>query len=101
MQKFDMIAWWKKNQAKYCIISRMGIDILSIPISTVASESTYSVGERVVDTYQSKLGVDTVQSLLCGSNLVRCHYGLKGRVKVIILTHEVERICLVSQTTYI
>ncbi|KAI0530520.1 hypothetical protein KFK09_000064 [Dendrobium nobile] len=59
----------------------MAVDILSIPVSTVASESTFSAGERVVDTYRSKLGVDTVQALLCGSNWVRCHYGLKGSVK--------------------
>ncbi|PKU84635.1 Putative AC transposase [Dendrobium catenatum] len=63
----------------------MAVDILSIPVSTVASESTFSAGERVVDTYRSKLGVETVQALLCGSNWVRCHYGLKGRVKVMML----------------
>ncbi|PKU72697.1 Putative AC9 transposase [Dendrobium catenatum] len=84
-QKFDVIAWWKNNQAKYRILSRMAVDILSIPVSTVASESTFSAGERVVHTYRSKLGVDTVQALLCGSNWVRCHYGLKGRVKVIFV----------------
>ncbi|KAL0928368.1 hypothetical protein M5K25_000244 [Dendrobium thyrsiflorum] len=59
----------------------MAVDILSIPISTVASEPTFCAGERVVNTYRSKLGVETVQALLCGSNWVRCHYGLKGRIK--------------------
>ncbi|PKU75366.1 Putative AC transposase [Dendrobium catenatum] len=63
----------------------MAVDILSIPVSTFASESTFSAGERVVDTYRSKLGVDIVQALLYGSNWVRCHYGLKGRVKVMML----------------
>ncbi|KAI0499109.1 hypothetical protein KFK09_020010 [Dendrobium nobile] len=68
---FDVIGWWKSNQAKYRILSRLAVEILAIPISTVASESTFSAGERVVDTYRSKLGIETVQSLICGSNWVR------------------------------
>ncbi|KAI0516285.1 hypothetical protein KFK09_008957 [Dendrobium nobile] len=78
---FDVIGWWKNNQAKYRILSRLAVDILSIPISTVASESTFSAGELVVDTYRSKLGIETVQALICGSNWIRAHYGLKGRTK--------------------
>ncbi|KAL0928761.1 hypothetical protein M5K25_000682 [Dendrobium thyrsiflorum] len=78
---FDVIGWWKNNQAKYRILSRLAVEILAIPISTVASESTFSAGERVVDTYRSKLGIETVQALICGSNWIRAHYGLKGRLK--------------------
>ncbi|KAI0519627.1 hypothetical protein KFK09_007081 [Dendrobium nobile] len=71
----------KSNQAKYRILSRLAVEILTIAISTVASESTFSVGERVVDTYHSKLGIEMVQALICWSNRVRAHYGLKGRMK--------------------
>ncbi|KAI0531206.1 hypothetical protein KFK09_000759 [Dendrobium nobile] len=78
---FDVIGWWKSNQAKYRVLSRLAVEILAIPISTVASESTFSAGERVVDTYRSKLGIEMVQALICGSNWVRALYGLKGRMK--------------------
>ncbi|KAI0526770.1 hypothetical protein KFK09_002361 [Dendrobium nobile] len=78
---FDVFGWWNSNQAKYRVLSRLAVEILAIPISTVASESTFSAGERVVDTYRSKLGIETVQALICGSNWVRAQYGLKGRMK--------------------
>lgn len=59
-QKFDIIGWWKSNQLKYYILSRIVVDILSIPMSIITVESTFSEGERVVDTYRSKLGVKTI-----------------------------------------
>jgi len=40
-------------------------DILSIPISTVISESTFSVGGRVIDQYKSLLKPNIVETLVC------------------------------------
>jgi hypothetical protein len=43
----------------------MAYDILSIHISTVASESTLSVSGRVIDQYRSSLKSDIVEALVC------------------------------------
>ncbi|XP_057808840.1 LOW QUALITY PROTEIN: serine/threonine-protein kinase ATM [Salvia miltiorrhiza] len=37
--QFDAIGWWKMHRMKYKILSKMACDVLSIPITTVASES--------------------------------------------------------------
>ncbi|KAK1389144.1 hypothetical protein POM88_017322 [Heracleum sosnowskyi] len=55
----------------------MASDVLSIPISTVASESTFSAGSRVIEPHRSCLKPETVEVLLCGADWVRELYGLK------------------------
>ncbi|XP_055835200.1 zinc finger BED domain-containing protein RICESLEEPER 2-like [Solanum dulcamara] len=64
-KELDILAWWKISSTGYPIISRMERDVLSIPISTVASESTFSIGGRILDSYRSSLSPKTVEALIC------------------------------------
>jgi hypothetical protein len=80
--EFDALEWWKANTLKYRILSMLAKDILSIPITTVSSESTFSAGGRVIDPHRASLSIDTVQMLLCGSDWVRALYGLKRKTTV-------------------
>ncbi|KAG6406250.1 hypothetical protein SASPL_133849 [Salvia splendens] len=41
---FDILMWWKTYGISYPILSEMAKDILAIPISSVASESAFSMG---------------------------------------------------------
>ncbi|KAL0334153.1 UNVERIFIED_CONTAM: Zinc finger BED domain-containing protein RICESLEEPER 2 [Sesamum angustifolium] len=41
-KEFDVLEWWRVNSVKYKILSFMARDILAIPITTVASEATFS-----------------------------------------------------------
>ncbi|KAK9992672.1 hypothetical protein SO802_027657 [Lithocarpus litseifolius] len=79
---FDALEWWKANNLKFCILSKMASDILSIPITTVASESAFSTGGRVIDVYRASLSTKIVQALLCGSDWVRPLYKTKKQSKV-------------------
>nr|XP_027067636.1 zinc finger BED domain-containing protein RICESLEEPER 2-like [Coffea arabica] len=45
----DVLGWWKGERLRFPILSRMAADILSVPVTTVASESTFSAGGRVID----------------------------------------------------
>ncbi|KAG6719082.1 hypothetical protein I3842_04G185800 [Carya illinoinensis] len=57
---FEICIWWKANSIKYPILSRIVRDVLAIPITTVASESTFSTGGRVLDAFQSSLSPSTM-----------------------------------------
>ncbi|XP_074373757.1 zinc finger BED domain-containing protein RICESLEEPER 2-like [Apium graveolens] len=76
-KNFDVLSWWKGNSVKYLILSTMARDILSIPMSTVASESTFSACGRVIEPHCSCLKPHTVEMLLCGADWARELYGLK------------------------
>ncbi|XP_022014291.1 zinc finger BED domain-containing protein RICESLEEPER 2-like [Helianthus annuus] len=65
---FDVLGWWKENRLKYRILSKMAADILSIPITTVASESAFNAGGRVVEPHRSCLGTEMVDMLVCGAD---------------------------------
>jgi hypothetical protein len=60
----DILEWWKTNSLKYPTISRMARDVLAIPASTVASESAFSTGSRVISDYRSRLSSETVNARL-------------------------------------
>ncbi|KAA8550057.1 hypothetical protein F0562_001741 [Nyssa sinensis] len=75
--KFNIMEWWKANTLKFRILLKMARDILSIPITSVASESTFSAGGRVTDPFRASLLPETVQVLLCGADWVRALHGLK------------------------
>ena len=63
--KLDILGWWKINASKYKILSKVAQHIISIPISTMASESTFSTDGHILDQFRSSLSLATVQTLIC------------------------------------
>ena len=87
----DVLSWWRQERWRFRVLSKLAADILAIPVTTVASESTFSAGGRVIDDRRASMSVDTVQMLLCANNWVRNLHGLsKSHLKVIY------HICYVS-----
>ncbi|CAL2239599.1 unnamed protein product [Prunus armeniaca] len=43
---FDILLWWKLNGPKYPVLATIAKDILTIQVSTVASESCFSTGGK-------------------------------------------------------
>jgi hypothetical protein len=74
---FDILLFWKGNEFRYPEVATMTCDILSIPISTVASEFTFSIGGRVIDQYMSSLKHDIVEALVCTRDWL---YGEQGNI---------------------
>jgi hypothetical protein len=48
---FDILNWWKVNSTKFPILAKIAQDMLVILITTVASESAFSIGGRVLDHF--------------------------------------------------
>jgi hypothetical protein len=74
---FDILLFWKGNEFRYPEVVTMARDILSIPISTVASKSTFNIGGRVIDQYRSSLKPDIVEALVCTRDWL---YGEQGNI---------------------
>ena len=62
---FDVLTWWKLNVHKYPILSSIARDVLAIQVSTVASESAFSGGGRILDSFRSSLHPRMVEALMC------------------------------------
>ncbi|CAH1413061.1 unnamed protein product [Lactuca virosa] len=62
---FDVLSWWNLNSGKYPILSQIAKDVLGMSISTVASESAFSTGGRVIDKFRSSLTPKTAEALMC------------------------------------
>ncbi|GAA0144787.1 hypothetical protein LIER_36006 [Lithospermum erythrorhizon] len=73
---FDVLGWWKANELKYPILPRVAYDMLANPVTTVASEATFSAGSRVRDPYRASLLPTTVEMLICGGDWLWNKYGI-------------------------
>jgi hypothetical protein len=69
--KFDILKWWSANSASYPTLAALARDVLAVPASTVASESAFSMGGRIVTDFRSRLSVDSVEGLVCSQDWYR------------------------------
>lgn len=62
--KFNILTWWSVNGTRFPTISKIARDDLVVPATTVASESAFSVGGRVIDETRSCLVPEAVGALI-------------------------------------
>jgi hypothetical protein len=53
------------NSTRFTILGCLARDVLAIPNSTVASESDFSTGGRILDDFRSSLTPFMVEALVC------------------------------------
>ncbi|KAK9734436.1 hypothetical protein RND81_04G139500 [Saponaria officinalis] len=62
--EIDVLTWWQENESRYPIVATMAREILAIPVTTVASESSFSMGSRLITKWRSSLKPEIADALL-------------------------------------
>lgn len=70
-ENFDVIMWWKNNGAKYPRLSKIAINLLSIPASSAASERVFSLAGNIITEKRNRLEPKTVASILFLNSLAK------------------------------
>ena len=67
-ENFGILEWWKKQQIKYPVLSIIARDVLTVPVSTVASEAAFSAGGRVVSKKRCNLSPQAIEAVVCSKD---------------------------------
>jgi hypothetical protein len=86
--QFDILAWWKNQVDEYPILSQIARDLLAVQVSTIASESTFSAGGRVIDPFRSRLDPEMVEALVCTKDWVAATKRGNNYSLNLVLVHE-------------
>lgn len=62
---FDVLLWWKGYVKKFSLLALIAKDIFTIPVTSVASESVFNLGRRIIDESRTSLAPATIQALIC------------------------------------
>lgn len=70
-EDFDVMLWWKNNCTKYPRLSKLAMNLLSIPASSAASERVFSLAGNVITEKRNRLEPKTVDSILFLNSLYK------------------------------
>lgn len=68
---FIVLDWWRLNGHRFPILSKMAKKFLTVPATSVSSESAFSTGGRVLDDFRSSLRPNMVEALVCGASFIK------------------------------
>nr|GMD87861.1 zinc finger BED domain-containing protein DAYSLEEPER-like [Ipomoea batatas] len=83
---FDILTWWKLDGPKYPTLQAIARDVLAIPVSTVASESCFSTGGRLISPHRSRLHPNIVEALACCQNWLLAEKSINAESSCTIAT---------------
>ncbi|CAN1221736.1 Putative AC transposase [Linum grandiflorum] len=67
----SVLDWWRVKTGKYPLLQEVARDLLAVLVTSVASESTFSSGGRLLDPHRNKLHFGTVEALMCTRSWIK------------------------------
>jgi len=71
---FNVLNWWKQFGFQFSILQMIVRDVYAIPVSTVASESAFSMGGRLISPQRNRLHLDLVEALACAQSWLKAEF---------------------------
>jgi hypothetical protein len=62
---FNILSWWRDHRRAYPVLSILAKDVMTVSVSTISSESTFSLVGRVIEERRRSLTSDMVQMISC------------------------------------
>ncbi|KAL0404464.1 UNVERIFIED_CONTAM: Zinc finger BED domain-containing protein DAYSLEEPER [Sesamum radiatum] len=91
-ETFNILDWWKTNSPRLPILEKIARDILAVPATTIASESAFSVGGRVIDESRTCLLPDAIEALIVADDWIGSISKRSGVLKAQILWKKVSEV---------
>lgn len=63
--ELNVLEFWQQTVVRFPDLASLARDLLTIPVSTVASESAFSLSGKIISPNRSSLKPKTVQALVC------------------------------------
>jgi len=63
-EDFNILQWWHDRKLTFPVLSILARDVLSVPVSSVSSESAFSLAGRILDDRRHSLTPDMVKTLI-------------------------------------
>ena len=62
---FNILDWWHEHKHTYPVLSILAKDVLLVRMSTISSESAFSLTGRIIKERRYRLAPETVEMLSC------------------------------------
>jgi hypothetical protein len=63
-EELNILQWWHDKRKTYLVLSILARDVISVPVSTLSSESAFSMCGRIIDDKRQSLTPDMVKCLM-------------------------------------
>ena len=83
----DILDYWSESSMRFPKLAAMARDLLSIPVSTVASGSTFSIGKKVENPWRSSLKSKIVQALVYYDDWMCARGFFKDKLMLLIIVN--------------